>query len=250
MSIKIESCAYSVFSIITAVHTIPEDLFLDLTLKFDEMMSSLEEVYQNDKVSELLKSLSTADQDKISEFSLFKGIKTLDDVFLYLRSQCKISDYKLLVAFVKIRQNTDAIKILNNFTEELKRSVLYELNLLSLNRAYFKDFTPDKNSRKLIIKYQSMTLSLREKEVIQSVVCKEFKLSVNSIQFVHFAEGCIRVIFRISLNVKKHLLHYPINADIIKSLFDNKIVRIIIDDEVELKVSYYFNAKVSAFCTS
>jgi len=129
---------------------------------------------------------------------------------------------------------------------KLKKSVLYKLNLLSLTKADFKNFTPKHNSRKLTIKYKSKELSIYEKDIIQSVVCKEFKLPKSSIQFVHFAEGSIYLIYRTSLKVMEHLLNYSISADMIKSLFDNKIVCIAIDDKVELKVSHYFNTGVSA----
>lgn len=198
-------------------------------------------------VQHMIMSLRSA-SNKLSPFCTDKELrnaKEVSDVFLFISQHCNIYDYEVLEIFVMSTECEDAVKVLTDFTQYLENSLLMNLNLLS-DEDLRNKLTPHPcgNRRKLTIECRGRSIRLEDKRLIQGIICEEFTLSEGSIQFVTAKGGSVYLIFEISLKVKEHLLQCKITASAVASFSKYKIIRLIIDDEVELKVSAEYDDKV------
>ena len=189
-------------------------------------------------INSLILKLCSSDEDNITIFStdkVYKEIHSTTELFHHIGLYCSIYDYEPLEAFVESTECEEAIKLLHNFTKELKCSILSDLNLLSKDGELRdpKDFMP--GTHKLVIKYVGDKCTLKIKEMVQNIIYECFHLKKGSIIFKGVQEGSVEFVYEISPTVKSYLLQYPLTTKDTELLFENQINRLIIDNE-ELKL--------------
>ena len=191
-------------------------------------------------INQLILSLCTADEENLTIFSsdeAFLKIKDTNSLFHQIGQYCNMYDFDLLLALVESTECQEAIKLLDDFAEELRCSILRELDLLSEDGELLnpKVFTPD--THKLVIKYVGpgkCTLAVKEK--IQNIIYECFRLRKGMIIFKGIEEGCFAFVYQISVAIKCHMLQRKFSPSDVTMLTDNHIVSISIDD-VKLSIS-------------
>ena len=137
-------------------------------------------------------------------------------------------------AFIQSTKCQEAVKLLNDFTKDLRNSVLSDLDLLTENGELRdpKDFMP--GTHKLVIKYDGVKCTMKIENLVRNIIYRCFRLKKGSITFKGVQEGCIAFIYQISPPVKSYLQQRTstIKSDV---FFEGKIKCLIIDDE-ELKL--------------
>ena len=193
----------------------------------------------NFDIQALILNLCAADEENLTVFSsdeAFIKIKNINELFLWIGKYCSMYDFELLLALVESTQCQEAIKLLDDFAEELRCSILKDLDLLSEDGELVNptEFMP--KSHKLVIKYVGGKCTLRAKEKIQNIIYECFHLRKGSIAFKGVQEGCVSFVYQISTAVKFHLLQNEITPSGIIMLAEHHILCIIIDG-TELKIS-------------
>jgi len=178
--------------------------------------------------------LSATDDDNQTIFSTDKAfvkIKNTNQLFLWIGKYCNMYDYELLLALVESTECEEAIKLLDDFSEELHSTILKDLDLLSEDGELqdIKNFMP--GTHKLEIKYVGGDFTLKAKNRIQSIMYECFHLKRGSIIFRGAQEGCVAFIYQISTTVKSHFLQYQITSQDAMKLTNHKIKYIKIDDD-------------------
>ena len=100
-----------------------------------------------------------------------------NDLFLHIGMYCSMYDFDLLLALVESTECQEAVKLLGDFTEELRCSILKDLDLLSVDGELLKlrDFM--QSTHKLVIKYVGDSkFTLKAKEKIQNIIYQCFHL--------------------------------------------------------------------------
>ena len=208
--------------------------------KYAAIIAKLRLIVENRKldIHSLILNLCSLDEDNTTIFSTdkaFKEIHSTTELFHHIGQYCSIYDYELLEAFVESTECEEAIKLLDDFTEELRCSVLSDLDLLSKDGGLRdpKDFMS--GTHKLIIKYVGGECTFKTKRKVECIICECFHLKKGSIIFKGVQEGCVAFVYQISPTVKSYLLQYPLAAKDITVLSDYQIKYFIINDE-ELKL--------------
>jgi len=189
---------------------------------------------KNVDIESLLLNLNVCDTTNLTIFStdeVFLKVTNTNKLFYEIMKYCSMYDYELLLAFVQSIDCEEAMKLLDDFTEQLKNSILQNLDLLP----ELKDPKVLNGTHKLVIKYTGGKCTLESKKIIQDVLYECFHLNRVSIVFKGAEEGCIAFVFQISSAVKSYLLHYQITNEDVVVLTKHSITHVLIDDE-ELKV--------------
>ena len=204
-------------------------------------MLKIKHIFEQQKydVSEMIVALSATDEENQTIFSndeAFVKITNTNQLFLRIGNYCSMYDYDLLLALVESTECEEAIKLLDDFSDELHSSILKDLDLLSEDGELrdIKNFMP--GTHKLEIKYVGGDFTLKAKKSIQNIMYERFRLKRGSIIFRGAQEGCVAFIYQISTTVKSHLLQYQITPQDVMKLTDHKIKCIKIDD-TELNIS-------------
>ena len=188
--------------------------------------------------------LCAADEENLTIFSsdeAFLKITDTNTVFHQIGKYCSMYDFELLLALVEYTECEEAIKLLDDFTEEMRHSILKDLDLLSEGGELLnpKDFMP--HTHKLVIKYVGDgKCTLKAKEKIQNIVYECYHLRKGSITFKGVQEGCFAFVYQISAAVKCHMLQSEITPSDVTMLTENHITCLSIDD-VKLKISSQLN---------
>ena len=189
---------------------------------------------QNIDIESLILHLGACDTTNLTIFSTdeaFVKVTNTVQLFYEITKYCSMYDYELLLAFVGSIDCKEATKLLDDFAEQLRHSVLQNLDLL----CELKDPKVLPGTHKLIIKYTGGECTLESKKIIQDVVYECFHPKKVSIIFRGAEEGCVAFVFQISGAVKSYLLQYQITDEDVAVLAKHNITHVIIDDE-ELKV--------------
>ena len=196
-------------------------------------------------VTHMIMSIKSND-NAISADENLRNAKKVSDVFLVISEHCNMYDYDALEILIKSTGCKQAIKVLTDFTNELNNSLLMHLNVLSDDNLRCKsNFQPTGSIQKLTIEYRGRDLKPEDIKVIKKILCDHFEdLREEFIQFIAANVGSVKLIFEISLMVKEYLLQYKITTGAATSLFEHQINRLIINDEVELKMSTEYADKV------
>ena len=223
------------------------DKILEFRSKYSKMISDLKKTMEkyiddpkNDySVEDTIINLCSADNG-LSVFSTDESLRkatTVSEVFLFISQHCSMYDYEVLKVYINSTECKDAIKLLEDFTTQLQNSLLKHLNLLSDNLSFESSILPNGKERKLTIECRGKSLKCEDKDLIQNIVCEKFDLPEASLQFVSVMLGSVHLIYEISEKVKEHLLQHKVTADVARYFFACHIIRFIIDNEIELKVS-------------
>ena len=221
-----------------------------LKAKYIKVVNKIKKIIESKrfKVEDLIANMCLAD-DRYSVFSTddeFSKITTINELFLHINKYCTIFEYKLLQMFLESLDECDeAVKLLDDFTEELQHSVLKELDLMSESKDQLKPKIPMHGTCTLKIKYtgdQKCTLST--KNMVQRIVCESLKLHKLSIIFLGLEEGCIAFVYQISAVVKSYILEKSITPNDLGLLALHDIKCLIVDD-TEIPVPLEFKEQVS-----
>ena len=225
--------------------------------KYSKMIKDLKttmEKYVNDpkndySVQDMIINLYSSD-NSLSVFSTDENLRkatTVVDVFTVIAEKCTMYDYEVVKIYVNSTECKEGIQIVEDFTAELENSLLKHMNLLSDDDLRFEvNVLPNGKRRKLTIVCNGRSLTCEDKNLIQDVIYEKFDLPEASMQFIAATPGSISLIFEISVKVKEHLLQHRITAGVVASFFTYQINCLIIDDEMELRVS---TALVNEVCT-
>ena len=204
--------------------------------KYAAVVGKLRYIIENKKlnINSLILNLCALDENNTTIFSTDTALKEINstiELFHRIGQYCNMYDYELLSAFVVSTECEDAIKLLDDFTETLRSSILSDLDLLSEDGQLKdpKEFMP--GTHKLVIKYLGKKCTLETKEMVQDIICEHFDLRKGSIIFKGLQEGCIAFVYQISPAVKSYLLQYPLTANDIAVLYEHQIKCLIIDNE-------------------
>ena len=193
-------------------------------------------------IQDMIMNLCSSDNG-LSVFSTDETLRkatTVSEIFLFISQKCSMYDYEVLKIYINSTDCEEASQMVENFTKELEKSLLKDLNLLSdddLSSKFSTYVLPSCKRRKLTVECSGRSLTCQDKNLIQNIICEIFELPEASIQFVTVTRGSIHLIFEISVKVKEHLFQYRITADVVNSLIAYQINCLVIDDEIELKVS-------------
>ena len=216
--------------------------------KYAAMFDKLRLIIESKKldINSLIVKLCSLDENNITIFSTDKAfikIRSATELFHHIGKYCNIYDYELLAAFVDSTECEEAIKLLDDFTEELRSPILSDLDLLSKDGELRdpKDFMS--GTHKLVIKYVGGKCTLKTKEMVQDIICRSFHLEQGSIIFKGVQEGCVSFVYQISPAVKSYLLQYPLTTKNITLMSEYQVKSFIIDGE-ELRLP-----KVTVICS-
>jgi len=209
--------------------------------KYANVVSKIKCVIEKKKydINQLILNLCATDDENQTIFSTdeaFTKITNTNELFLWIGKYCNMYDYELLLALVESTECGEAIKLLDNFSEELHSSILKDLDLLSKDGELrdIKSFQP--GTHKLEIKYVGGEFTLKVKKSIQNIIYECFNLKRGSIIFRGAQEGCVALIYQISTTMKSYLLQYQITPQDVMKLTDQKIKSIKIDS-IAVKMS-------------
>ena len=202
--------------------------------KYSNIVIEIRRIIEKEKfdVQELILSLCAADVENLTIFStddVFLKITNTMSLFQQIGKYCSMYDFELLLALVESTKCQEAIKLLDDFTEEMRHSILKDLNLLEdkelLNPKEFMFGT-----HKLVIKYVGDNkCTLKAKEKIQNIVYECYHLRIGSITFKGVQEGCFAFVYQISAAVKCHMLKSEITPSDATMLAENNIIRMYIN---------------------
>ena len=164
--------------------------------------------------------------------------KSIKEMFEFLSKKCSLYDYQLLRLFVGVSKCKNAKKLMTVFNEKVNESLLQKLNLLNEYDNFKTRNLPFDKNRKLTVKCENKDLhiTIEDEKLIRRKLCDLFNLPHFSVLLVDITEGCIALIYEISLEVKKHLLQCNITSQAIK-VHKFVFTKLIIDDEMELQMS-------------
>ena len=196
------------------------------------------------KVEDLISKLCQNDANNVTVFSTdeaFSKITTIDLLFFNIGKYCNIYDYEMLESFLDSLEECDeAVTLLDEFTEELQKSILKELDLMSESKGQLKPKKLMKGTYTLKVKYhgdQKCTLSA--KKMVQRIVNESLGLRKASIIFIGLEEGCIAFVYQISKAVKSYILSYKIAPEghALLALYD---IECLIVDGTEIPIPVEF----------
>ena len=248
-------CAVCMFIIHVAIVQLRARTLTSLKGKYSKIVIKVQCIIEKENfdIKELILSLCAADEENTTIFSNDKAFSEITDIkrlFLHILTYCNMYDFELLLAFVESTGCQEAIKLLDDFTEEVRHSILKDLDLLSEGGELLnpQDFMP--NTHKLVIKYVGGgKCTLTAKEKVQNIIYECFHLRKGSITFMGVQEGCFALVYQISAAVKCHMLQIEIASSDVTMLAENYIMCISIDD-VELKISSQLSEVINPHCTT
>jgi len=132
---------------------------------------------------------------------------------------------------------------LEGFTEELKHSILNELDLLQVFQHQSKPIQLVSGMHELVIKYTGNKCTLPMTSMIKRVIYECFKLKPASVILRGIEEGCIALVYQISEVTKSYLLHYKL-GDQEFTLLATHMIKCVIVDGTELRVPLEYLEKV------
>ena len=238
--------AVCMFVIYVAIVQLRARTLTSLNGKYAKIVIKVQDIIENKNfdIKKLILRLCNADGGNLTIFSsdeVFLKITDINVLFHQIGKYCSMYDFQLLLAFVVSTDFQEAIQLLNDFTEEVRHSILSDLDLLSEGGELLnpKDFMP--NTHKLVIKYVGGgECTLAAKEMVQNIIYECFHLWKGLITFKGVQEGCFAFVYQISAAVKCHMLQKDITSSDVTMLAENYISCISIDD-VELKISSQVN---------
>lgn len=180
---------------------------------------------------------------ELSTDDTFSKITTIDQLFSHIKKYCSIYDYELLQVFLESLDCNEAINLLEEFTKELKKSILKELNLMSeVNRPLMN------GTYTLKVKYTgNENCILSTEKMVKRIVLESFKLKKASIFLIGIEEGCITFIYQISAVVKSYILdHKKITPEGL-ALLASCDIKCLIVDGTEISVPLEFRIQVSHY---
>ena len=239
-------CAVCMFIIHVATVQLRARKLTSLKGKYSNILIKVKHIIEKENfdIKELILRLCAADEEKLTIFSsdeAFLKITDTNSLFHQIGKYCSMYDFELLLTLVESTECQEAIRLLDDFTKEIRHSILSDLDLLSEDGELLnpKDFMP--NTHKLVIKYVGGgKCTLIAKEKIQNIIYECFHLRTGSITFKGVQEGCFAFVYQISAAVKCHMLQRENTSSDVIILAENYITCISIDD-VKLKISSQVN---------
>ena len=200
------------------------------------------------EIEDLIEKLCLAHESyAFSTDNTVTKVATINELFFHINKYCNIYDYELLREFlVSLDECDEAVKLLDDFTEELHHSVLKELDLMSESKDQLKPKIPINGTCTLRIKYTGDKCTLSTKNMVQRIIYESLKLHKQSIVFIGLEEGCIVFVYQISANVKSYILQNKITPDGIRLLASHDIKCLIVDGtEIPIPLEFIFKTQVS-----
>ena len=128
---------------------------------------------KNLDIKQLILNLCAADEENLTVFSTDEVFIRTNEMFLHIGKYCSMYDFDLLLALVESTECQEAVKLLDDFAEEMRSSILKDLDILSEDEELLKIGDFMHNTHKLVIKYHNVGVgrcTLKAKEKIQNIV--------------------------------------------------------------------------------
>ena len=101
--------------------------------KYITLTTNLKKVFKEQYSAEdIITNLCTADKKNLTFFSTsecFRTVKTMGEIFHFIRKECKYFDYALLKTFVYGSECAEVIALMDNYIKEVDSVVIAGLNL-------------------------------------------------------------------------------------------------------------------------
>ena len=207
--------------------------------KYARVVNQIKRIFEEKKfdIKDLILNLCSCDAMNLTIFStdeVFAKVANITELFHEIGKYCNMYDYDLLLALVESTGCDEAIQALDGFAEQLKHSILRNLDLLSEDGA-LRDPKIMPGTHSLKIKYVGGKCTLENNEIIKRVVYECFHLERVSLTFRGAQEGCVALVYQISHAVKSYLEQYQLTGEDTAFLAKHSIAHVLIDDE-ELKL--------------
>jgi len=219
--------------------------------KYVKVVNKIKRIIESKRldVEDLIEKLCSADRHAVfSTDDAFSKITTINQLFFHINKYCNIYEYELLQIFLEsIDECDEAVKLLEDFTEELHQSILKELDLMSESQDELKPKIPMNGTFTLKIKYTGdQTCTLSTKNMVQRIIYESLELQKPSIIFIGLEEGCINFVYQISAAAKSYILQHKITPDGFKLLALHDIKCLNVDGtEITVPDSLKFITQVS-----
>ena len=239
--------------------------FDDIDAEFTNMVIKVQKAFRknNVDVSELITSLrsSVAVQNRsIPLFDdIFDKITSIDKLFQMLSGYWHLLDYDVLLHLLRVANCQEAKRIYDDFLDSFDSSVIQDhFDHLICN---FQEFTKKSNTQAIWFNQESdipgthtvrvkITLDKStkiEKEQVKKILSKKYHLKKYALVCKGIKQGCIEVIYQVSLSVKIYMLQYSLSELDISQLKDHMITDILMDDDgdVNLMIPSAFSKQVN-----
>ena len=206
--------------------------------KYVQTVEQILQIFKKKRIDikKLITYLCNCDEENLTIFSTdeaFVKVRNTTQLFHFIGRYCSIYDYELLLSLVESTGCEEAIKLLDDFAEQLKSSILKSLDLLSEDG---KVKNPP-GTHTLKVKYEGGKCTLKKIKMIKKVLYEVFKLNRVSIIFRGAEDGCVTFVYQVSNAVKLYMLQYQITNLDTALLTIYNITRLLIDNEELIALS-------------
>lgn len=197
----------------------------------------------------MINNFIVTDTQKFSEFCspLSNTVASIEDLFYWIRLSYTFYDYSTLLDVIKLSQCDEAIKLMDEYVNEIKDILIEDLNLQSLTQTEYKHSA---GRSKLVILSEKKTMSAKEYNSFIKMFTECLGLPQGSFTLKATISGSTVLVYEISPKVKNHLINFVFDVHKLKPLNFLKISCLIIDEEVELKVPLDGDTEVTLYVCS
>ena len=176
---------------------------------------------------------------------VFTELKSVEDFWKTLSTFWNIYDYDLLRFIIKITECEDAQRILEKFLSRIDPAIIEDADLVLHCKVDQKEGWPKPTLR---IKINTEKCNGYIKEKVKNIVSKTYNLQEYTLCFKGIKEGCIELMYHISIAVMTYLLQCRITSRILTEFLACKIVNIYVDD-IDVLVSNQTANIFTVICT-
>ena len=211
-----------------------------LYAKYVTLIGDLKMIFRKEEkhysVDDIIADICTADKGNLTFFSSeLYSAETVDDVFFYIKRECKYFDFTILKTFVNTSQCVEAKQLMDGYIKEIENSLIIGSDLQTeYDNAQIEKYKD--NTKKLEIVCDKNELKVKELTLIIETLQRCLKIPEASISVKDFKQNCSTLICRIPKLVNYYILHHEIDTRILSHLSAMKIKSLKIDDKIELKI--------------
>ena len=221
--------------------------FNEIEAGFGIMVTKIQEALEknNVDVSKLLIKLksSSAVRDRevpLFDPSIFEKITSIDKLFKMLSGYWYLFDYDVLMYLVNTAECKEAKIIYDDFLTSFDSSVVHDhFDSLIHSCIEFNKGSNIPGTCRLWVKITLDECTSKTKEEIKEILSKCFKLERYALICKGIKQGCLEIIYQISLSVKSYMLQYKITEHELSQLKAHMITTLKIDDVDIMNGSLY-----------
>ena len=183
-----------------------------------------------DSLIEQLRTISAVSNKKVPLFDedVFARIRSVDEFWKSLSKFWSVCDYDLLRYIIKITECGKAKCILEEFLLKIDPSALRDVDLVLHCRVDQREGSLRPTLR-IKINAEECTYNIQEK--VKKMISEKFNLKEYSLHFKGIKDGCIELLYHISVPVKSYLLQTFQYKVILGEFSTYDIIGLYVDDD-------------------